>query len=499
MTSHTGLALLAGLALGATVLAFRLGWQEYWWDEHVTLMFTRVDWSNLMIDYWDLDTHRPVYYGLQKVWNGFFGESIAATRALPGALMLGAAVAIYFAARAITPGSYALTTLLIFVTSPMFVYQGREIRGYGLMNLGLTLALVCLVLVFQRVERRPSPDRAEILLWVGFAASMALAFYANSAAIFVAATLGLWILAMTFIGGVARRFLWGGLAAGGLFTLLIMPALIPFFSHLTGTLGDTFWVPQTSFGWIYGQTLRVYSYPQWIKLPMALLMLWGAWSLRRRPRELSLILAVVVGFPTLVLVLSFLKPLFIARVIAWSGLGASLLVAAGLLALRGRGLRAAGIALISAAHIGALANFYPERRETPPYLAFAPILDGFNPTSDRLILGARIMEPALRWYYPDLMGGEVLAFNYSDSQQNVIDDAFVSRFVPRAAARRLAIEHRGERLFVLREREPRFRVAPGGGTDAALTRLTKGRPHLLREDAGHLRLDIYGPAASRSE
>src|SRR6056297_2586916 len=83
------------MVLGAVVLGTRLGWQEYWWDEQVTLMFTRSGWRELLVDYWALVPHRPVYYALQKGCNELFCESVAAVRTFPVFLAL-LTVAVFF-------------------------------------------------------------------------------------------------------------------------------------------------------------------------------------------------------------------------------------------------------------------------------------------------------------------------------------------------------------------------------------------------------------------
>jgi uncharacterized membrane protein len=257
-------------------------------------MFTRVGWRELLIDYWGVDTHRPVYYALQKGWNGLFGESVAAVRALPVVLTLLTVPVFFGIARQIDQGPIAALTVLLLVSTPAFVYQGREIRMYCLLNLALSVSLLLLMILATRARSEQSGiSRKTALQWAGVSIALAVAFYAHAITAFVAVLLGLWIFLAVVFRLLPLSFLWQALIAGGLWGLLIAPALLPFFMHLGGTLGESFWIPDPSVEFIYGQTAAIYAYPKWGKLLVAILFLWGLWTLRRKPL-FGLLLAIIV-------------------------------------------------------------------------------------------------------------------------------------------------------------------------------------------------------------
>jgi hypothetical protein len=476
-------------------MGYRLGWQDYWWDEHVTLMFTRVGWRELMIDYWALDTHRPVYYGLQKLWNGWVGESVVAVRSLPVLLMLPVIAIFFFAARRINDGALAPITALLMATAPMFVEQGREVRMYSLTNLALAMTFLLAVTLAERARRDmrdgTPPGRGTALLWIGVALSMALAFYAQPLAALVALLFGLWVVISTGLGYLPRRFLTQALGAALLFGLLILPALPPFFAHLSGTLGQSFWVPEPSVNYIYTQTAAIYPFPKWIKPVAFILLVWGLWSLRDKPHVAWLAGVMIIGLPVLVLAISFAKPIYMARVIAWSSIVSVLVLAAGLAALR-PGWRWSGVAVLTGLQLMAAQTFYPAAPEHSDVKEIAEALEGFDPETDILILGKQQEEAGLRWYAPEVFeSGAVYGFTYGDSQDNVIDRALRSTHVMRADA--AEIRTAGRRLFVIYEIVGTSPVAPEDSVAGALEIVTQGRIPDRSITTDNLQLDIHDP------
>lgn len=475
--------------LGAVVLGTRLSWQDYWWDEHVTLMFTRVGWRELLIDYWGVDTHRPVYYALQKGWNGLFGESVAAVRALPVVLTLLTVPVFFGIARQIDQGPIAALTVLLLVSTPAFVYQGREIRMYCLLNLSLSVALLLLMILATRARSEQSGiSRKTALQWAGVSVALAVAFYAHAITAFVAVLFGLWILLAVVFRLLPLSFLWQALIAGGLWGLLIAPALLPFFMHLGGTLGESFWVPDPSFRYVYEQTATVFAFSKWGKLLFAILLVWGFWSLRRKPLIGLLLAIMLIGFPLMVLLFSFLKPIYMTRVIAWSGFVSVLVLAAGLADLR-RSVRWICVVLLLISQGLALAEFYPDTEERSPYEAFRDTFADFEPDTDTLILGDQTQEPALRWYFPHILEGKAYGFIPGDRNRNVIDAAFLSKFVPREAADDIQLSP--GRLFVFQEIESAKPIAPEGQVQEALEEVIGGYQKIGSQTHGRFQLDIY--------
>ena len=118
-----------------------------------------------MIEHWGLDTHRPVYYGLQKLWIGLVGDNVAAVRSLQVVLIL-PVIAIFFAiGRRIGGPQMGWIAALLIGSAPMFLYQGRELRMYALVSLLLALALWIAVVLANRA-RAGETHKSTIPLWI---------------------------------------------------------------------------------------------------------------------------------------------------------------------------------------------------------------------------------------------------------------------------------------------------------------------------------------------
>lgn len=485
-----GIILLA-MALGALSLGFRLGWQDLWWDEEVTLMFSRMSWRELMVEHWGLDTHRPVYYALQKLWNGVAGESMVALRALPALITLLIVPVFYRIGREIGGRPLAALAALLLATAPMFVYQGRELRMYCLLNLCLALSLLFAIRLARNAlaERDGREVTGNGLLVLGFSLSLALAFYAQAITAVVAVLYALWVGLALGLGILPLRFLRVVLIGAGLFVLFSIPAIVPFFSHYTGTVGENFWVPDPTPRYVYDQTLGTFPYPKWTKPPVYLLMIWGAWCLwRRQPAVGLLLLILVAGLPALLLLISLSKPLFMTRVIAWSGFVSILLLAAGLSVLPSL-WRWVGAALVTAAQFVHLASFYPSTPEISLYEIVTEALDSFKTSSDIIIIDSLMREPALRWFHPDIFNGTAYSFPLESHSTQFLSPAFKSIvLLPSEVG---VGPFSAERIFVLRSIDFGNYAPPNEDVQLAIERILVGRDLVESAANSRLKIEIY--------
>lgn len=484
-----GIILLA-MVLGAVVLGFRLGWQDYWWDEEVTLMFTRMSWHELMIEHWGLDTHRPIYYALQKGWNGIFGESVVAVRSLPIVIALLMVPVFYLISREVNDRLTATLCVLFLVTSPMFVHIGREVRMYGLLTLAIAAASLFAIRLARTVrepeEGRIKSDRFTLVL--GLSASLALAFYAQAIAILLPFLFAAWAVLAVVLRLLPARFMWFLLPTAVLYLTMILPGLMPFIEHSSNTIGARFWIPEPTLGLVYGQMTQIYPYPKWLKPVMALLLIWGLWGLRRQPLSGLLLVFLVVGFPLLLILISFAKPVFMNRVVAWTSVVAVLILAVGV-ARMGPRLRVLGVLIVLAAHAGAAWKLYPKEPQISPLAAFAETLATLDPARDVLVLGDTDFEPRLRWDHPAMFDGNVYAFLPSEAHRRVIDPAFRAKLV--LSTRPEDVVVRGDRLFILRDTKAKLDPPTASRLDEAFATVIADRRLLdsLRSDT--LQLDLY--------
>lgn len=403
------------IAFGTLLATFRLNWQPYWLDEYTTLLFTRLDWSVLMIDMWGVDTHRPIYYGLQKAWNSVVGTGLIGTRLLSVLLLLLSVPIIFRIAQELKLGPWAYAAALLYVSNPMFIQHARQIRMYALVDLILVAALYfAVMLVKSNNSSNTNEQRTPGFYLSCFTGFLALAFYVQSLAVFVAILFLLWGLIAVASKDLPARFLILMGVAAAVYCLLLVPALAPFFKHMNQTVGGKSWFPETSLGQLYRTLTGAYPFPKWFKPIMALLLLWGFWTTWRNYAATGKLLVVLVaGLPILVFCISFFEPLLLTRVIAWSSLISAFVFAIGLRHLPGQ-WPWVGLGLALTASLSATWMQYPQSPIRPSIAGLETLIDSYDPEQDLVVIGLAKMEPELEFYAPRLFEGPVISF-LSDS------------------------------------------------------------------------------------
>jgi hypothetical protein len=319
---------LTAVALGLRL--WHLDFQSMWWDEGVSVYLAHQGFAALTIakDF-SVDLHPPGYHLLLAVWSRLVGSSVFSGRLLSafcGALTVPLT---YRFARQLSPvgdgaGRAALLAAGLAAVSPLDLYYSQEIRMYALMPV---LALLSL-LATARVYRDESPRR-----WLIWALANAIGLYtyyylallalAESAALILGtrkrrrwlhANGGLALSYLPWAVLVARRIGLSGLALPPETQVHLSPAQYLGETAAAFTLGFTFPPEALGIAAIWGA-----------------LALLGAFTLRRRPEALALLLLAVAipvaGAGAVLLFRPFYYPRFIifAAVPVWilAALGAS--------------------------------------------------------------------------------------------------------------------------------------------------------------------------------
>ncbi|WP_420862190.1 glycosyltransferase family 39 protein [Algirhabdus cladophorae] len=433
--------LAVALSLGAAVLWWQLGAQAYLWDEYVTLMFTQAGWRELVVQYWDLDTHRPVYYALQKLWNSTFGDSVVAVRSLPAALVLLSIPAVFAFVRVVQGPKVAFAASLLAATSPMFFYQGREIRMYCITTLMMTICLAATLVLAQNARGAGMLSATKQgALWLVFTLSAAIGFYGHAVTLLVVFVLGVWALICAFSKLLPWSFFWKACAAAVLYGVLIAPAILPLLSHTSTTLGDSFWAPKPTLGHVYTTMASVYDYPFWMKPVVLALMLAGLWHLRKMPHVCTLMALMVFGVPLVIWAISFYKPIFLLRPLIWTGYIGVILMAYGTFAF-GKKLQWPLLAGVLAVQLVMIVQSYPTQGPQDQYTAITPALQALNIDAavDTVILTNQGLEPGLRWHNPNLFAGDSFSFAYGKWNTEVIEAAYKAKAITPAETRTIQL------------------------------------------------------------
>lgn len=473
------------------LLAAFAGNTAYTPDESISLAFTQESWARLFGDLWVVDTHRPVYYALQKAWNEAFGTGRLAVNLLNVTLGALAVPLVWLIGRRLGGPVVGRLSALFLVLSPMFVAQSREARMYPLMNLSILAATVALVVLLDHhARRRVLSGGRQVALWAVVVITTASAIYAHATAVIFPALVALVVTAGVAMGWLGWRALRDLALAGVALVAVSLPALAPMLFHVGTTLND-FWIPAPTLDRVYSQFLGAYPYPAWAKPVILLALVWGFVQAGRHSRMAFILLfAFVVLQPLTVLALSFAKPILIVRVIVWPTLFAAVVMAFAVAALgpRLRWITAAGLVGLQA--LASLPQYQTVPQETD-FDRLAPAFDGFDPATDLLVLGVQDFEYALRWSRPELLDARIIAFNYADRPQ-IYGALARSRFLRRDEAATVPVEAR--RLWILREVRPRFPIPPEDQVDAALDAVAAGWETEQSTEDERLRLDVMRPA-----
>src|SRR5438034_774575 len=141
------------VALGAALRLYRLESQPIWLDEATSLHFAHQSLRSL----WNWRAvadpgNPPLYYSLLHWWLRF-GDREGTLR-LPSALLgITTIPFVYALGRTVRDHMLGVVTALLFVVSPFQVWYAQEARGYAMLTLGATVALLGVAWLLRHPER----------------------------------------------------------------------------------------------------------------------------------------------------------------------------------------------------------------------------------------------------------------------------------------------------------------------------------------------------------
>jgi mannosyltransferase len=349
-----GLTALAGLAAFAFI-----GTHSLWMDEALTAWAVRVEFATFTDIVGGHSANLGLYYLLVRAWSAI-GTSEATLRAF-SALWAIATIPVFLAlARRLTGRRIALIAGALLAIHPFLITLAQEARVYTL----VAFLAAASTLAFVRAIEVPSARR-----WAVYTVFTVVGVYAHAYAGLIPVTHA---ASLAFLQ--RDRIPWRHLlasAAGG--TLLLAPLAVA----SAGQAGDLVdWIPALGRSWIYETArqfadARIARAPAWLRVGQLALYLGagglGALALIREARTgngdslarwRSWLVLLWAGLPILLVVaVSFVKPLLVARYLVGSLPAIVLVAAAGIASLRPAAGRAA-VALLLVASASVLAFFY---------------------------------------------------------------------------------------------------------------------------------------------
>jgi mannosyltransferase len=155
-----------------------------WLDEALTVDIARLPLHSLHAALRQ-DGAPPLYYVLLHFWMKVFGSSNLGVRSLSGVISVATLPVAWLAGRRFGGRSFAWMVLLLVASAPFAIYYGTEARMYSL----VMLLTACGYLALDRAVRAPRPGNL-----VATAVVSALLLYTQYWAVYLLATIGVWLL-----------------------------------------------------------------------------------------------------------------------------------------------------------------------------------------------------------------------------------------------------------------------------------------------------------------
>lgn len=336
------------LSIAAAALRFRsLASKPFWFDECFSAELARLDWNNFLHLLWWREANMSLYYLLLRFWM-HFGQSEFFIRSLSVLVAAATVPALYWLAGMLYDRRVGWIASALFTFNAYSVRYSQEARSYALFALLATLSSGCMIAYLRMPSRRRH---------LGYVAASILAVYAHFYALLL---VGAQLLALQLLirerlaDGTAKaagelRRAWKPIGIGVL-PLLIFVAktgagpirwihrpglldLVQFCEHMTGSttvLLPLIYLIACVAGLIPVRKHLLARHPDWQTWRAQFLLIW------------------LIGPPVLTVLLSFARPVFLARYMIFCLPALVIVAAAGMARLQRRWMRVAAVAVILA-------------------------------------------------------------------------------------------------------------------------------------------------------
>jgi uncharacterized membrane protein len=295
---------------------YHLGLASLWSDEIFSRYYLDVFGLHYVLtDGLSRETNPPTYYLLLRGWMSLFGDSEAALRSLSAVASILCVPVTYLLGRELGGKSRGLAGALLIAICPASLYFAQETRVYALFMLAST-GVLWAAAMYQR-DSRSVKARAFYLL----SATLCLYLHVTGLLLVVACGIAVWLYLLSDGSTRQARFRW--MVLNGFVLLLGLPYFLHVFtaSH-TGIID--YMPPAGIHQLVYCVSLvvsgMVTPYPWPAFLLAAALFLTLAFSLWSQPlsrRASVTLIGVPCLFVTLVLLVSFRRPILLPRILVW--------------------------------------------------------------------------------------------------------------------------------------------------------------------------------------
>ena len=311
------------VAIGTVLRLYRIGAQPLWLDEASSLRFARLSLAQL----WSWSSivdpgNPPLYYSVLHGWLRF-GDSEAALRIPSMVFGVLTIPLVYALGRTIRDHRLGIVAALLFAISPFQVWYSQEARGYSLLTLGATSAMLGVAYLLRHPERSGTL-RATGWALLAYVFGTTVALLAHDTAVFLPIGANVLMLGWWWTHGrEPRGFLRNWLLAQ-VAVLCLWASWLPAYLHQVADGGAYSWIPRPTVGSVLSGAYAVYAgvtratpYPLEAVVVLALAAL-GLWSWKQDRRWIAFVL--VFGLSALLgeLIVSLWRPIFLTQTLIWA-------------------------------------------------------------------------------------------------------------------------------------------------------------------------------------
>jgi mannosyltransferase len=171
--SLTFLTLPILIAASAVLRFLFLGRKPFWFDEAFSVEVARIDWRNFLHLLWWREANMSLYYVLLRVWL-HFGQSEYFIRTLSVVAAVAAVPAIYWLASLLYDRRVGLIAAALLAFNAYHVRYAQEARSYALFVLLATLSSGFLIILLEKPSRRNQATYAVVSMLAVYAHFYAL-------------------------------------------------------------------------------------------------------------------------------------------------------------------------------------------------------------------------------------------------------------------------------------------------------------------------------------
>lgn len=337
---------IAAIMFAAPALRFyHLGAQPLWLDEALTWLYAGTHFQGIA----ERDIHPPLYFSLVRVWmHGVPGLGIPPIaghdnefflRAPSAVLGVVTVPVVYAVGRIIGGVQLGLGAALLFAVAPFQVRYGQEARMYALLTFLAALIMWGVSSLLAGCPASPSRTgstsgkesgalrgrRRVLLAWMAVVAGSAGALYTHNTAILLLVSWNLVLFFCVVTGSLDRRNLirnWSVAVAA--IVLCWSPWLTTMARQAEGVPAD-YWIPAPDLNRVMEILGGLYlpqdeHFPLYVATWLLVIGLWalGLYQWRRKPRWIVFLVVLVAGPIAGALVVSLVRPVFLARILIWT-------------------------------------------------------------------------------------------------------------------------------------------------------------------------------------